>query len=121
MAQPDEVCQPAALQGLSLPSAIPAHQSLEPFQKGLWLPASQLLEPKLNQGKVGGTRQRSSPGPQVTPDGCQLLIHLGRIQGVREGREGGKEGWAALSWPSGLLGPSVLSWSPRRLGQVGVW
>ena len=82
---------------LSHPPALPSPFSH--IQKGLRLPASQLLGRKSNQGKAGGTRQCSRPGLRVAPDGCRLLpakvlIRLGRSQGLRDGGGECGGGWA---------------------------
>lgn len=103
------------------PPALPS--PLSHFQKGLRLPASQLLGHKSNQGRAGGTRQISSPGLWVAPDGCrllpaQVLIRLGRSQGLREG--GGAVRRALGCGPSPDSLSIVLprqrrpSWTPER-------
>ena len=105
---------------LSHPPALPS--PLSHFQKGLRLPASQLLGRKSNQGRAGGTRQNSSPGLRVAPDGCrllpaQVLIRLGRSQGLREGgavRRALGCGPSPDSLSIVLPGQRRPSWTPER-------
>lgn len=114
------------MEACPLPSATPCPpQSLEPLPEGPQAASLPAAGHKSNQGRAGGTRQISSPGLRVAPDGCrllpaQVLIRLGRSQGLREGVGGGAVRRALGCGPSPDSLSIVLpeqrrpSWTPER-------